>query len=73
MNILPYSPFRKLKGASSRSTNVRKLKGEEKMPQMNEKRRIYNKKGCAKIRGKGNLRVWEIRGAKSKGAKFKGA
>ena len=43
------------------------------MPQMNEKRRIYNKKGCAKIRGKGNLRVWEIRGAKSKGAKFKGA
>ena len=27
----------KSKGASSRSMNVQKLKGEEKMPQMNEK------------------------------------
>ena len=30
-------PAQKLKGASPRSTKARKLKGEEKMPQMNEK------------------------------------
>ena len=31
---------RKLKGVSSRCTNARKLKGDEKMPQMNK---IYSK------------------------------
>ena len=33
----------KLKGASSRSANARKLKGEEKVARMNEKRQIYSK------------------------------
>ena len=33
---LKFAPL-KLKGASSRSTKARKLKGEEKMPRMNEK------------------------------------
>ena len=39
--------------------NARKLKGEEKMPQMNEKRQIYSK-----------IRVWEnYGGAKSERAR----
>ena len=50
---------RKLKGASSGSTNARKLKGEEKMPQMNENFKFTVKEGCAKIKGAGNLWVRE--------------
>ena len=35
--IFAHLAARKLKGASSRSTNARILKGEEKVPQMNKK------------------------------------
>ena len=35
--------FAHLKGASLRSTNAQKLKGEEEKQRMNEKRQIYSK------------------------------
>ena len=43
----------KLKGASSHSTNARKLKGEEKMPRMNKKpANLQSNKSARKLKGR---------------------
>ena len=46
--IFAHLSAQKLKGASSRSTNGRKLKGEEKMQRMNEKTAIFSKQRVRK-------------------------
>ena len=63
----------KFKGASSRSTKVRKLKEEEKMPRMNENTaNLQQNKGARKLKEREIWGCAKIRGAKIKGAKFKG-